>query len=118
MEKFRLFMGCLGNGITVANAAVMEHGDYKTIAHISPAGNLKLYVAPGYIPAPEMEKINRAAQAEAEKFRAAFESLPPLSQYDKILSWMPICKMLENHADRRPLAEKLPDLREWYYQNR
>lgn len=118
MEKFRLFMGCLGNGITVANAAVMEHGDYKTIAHISPAGNLKLYVAPGYIPAPEMEKINRAAQEEAENFRAAFESLPPLEQYGKILDAMPIQKLVESYKDIRPLAEKLPDLRAWYYQNR
>lgn len=118
MEKFILFMGCFGNGVTVANAAVMEHGDYKTVAHISPAGNLKLYVATGYIPAPEMEKINRAAQLQAEKFRAAFESLPPLSQYDKILSWMPIQKLLDNDKDSRPLSEKLPDLREWYYQNR
>lgn len=62
MENFRLFMGRLGNGITVCNAAVMEHG--------------------------------------------------------KILDAMPTQKMLENHADRRPLAEKLPDLRAWYYQNR
>ena len=117
MKKFRLFMGCLGNGITVCNAAVMEHGDYKHIAHISPAGNIRLYVNPGYIPAPEMEKINRAAQAEAEEFRTAFESLPPLEQYGKILDAMPIRKTLENHADRRSLAEKLPDLRAWYYLN-
>lgn len=34
MRKFELFMGCFGNGITVCNKAVMEHGDYKRIAHI------------------------------------------------------------------------------------
>lgn len=37
-EKFELFMGCLGNGITVCNKAVMEHGDYKYIAHIRETG--------------------------------------------------------------------------------
>lgn len=35
MAKFELFMGCLGNGVTVCNKAVTEHGDYKKIAHIS-----------------------------------------------------------------------------------
>lgn len=29
MKKFELFMGCFGNGITVCNKAVQEHGDYK-----------------------------------------------------------------------------------------
>ena len=30
-KKFKLFFGCLGNGITVCNKAVIENGDYKTI---------------------------------------------------------------------------------------
>ena len=29
MKKFELFMGCLGNGITLANKAVEENHDYK-----------------------------------------------------------------------------------------
>lgn len=29
-QKFELFMGCMGNGTTVCNKAVYEHGDYKT----------------------------------------------------------------------------------------
>ena len=44
-KKFDLFMGCLGNGLTVCNKAVMENGDYKMVAHISPAGNIKFYVS-------------------------------------------------------------------------
>ena len=39
--KFELFMGCLGNGITVCNSAVEESGDYKHIAHISDSGKSK-----------------------------------------------------------------------------
>ena len=38
MENFKLWMGCLGNGITVCNSAVEESGDYKHIAHISNNG--------------------------------------------------------------------------------
>ena len=31
MKKFDLFMGCLGNGVTVCNKAVEQHGDYKKV---------------------------------------------------------------------------------------
>lgn len=103
MKKFELFMGCFGNGITVSNKAVMEHGDYKRIAHISNAGNIKLYVSENYIPAEEMKKIKTAAKANKEKFIADFEKLPELNQYFKILSILPY------------MPEKLPELREWYY---
>ena len=37
MRKFELFMGRLGNGVTVCNSAVQEHGDYKMIAQIGRA---------------------------------------------------------------------------------
>lgn len=40
MKKFKLFMGHLGNGITVCNKAVQEHGDYKVIAHIAECGKI------------------------------------------------------------------------------
>ena len=59
--KFELFMGCLGNGITVCNKAVMEHGDYKQIAHISDNGKIKYYVSEGYIPADDMRRIEQTA---------------------------------------------------------
>lgn len=61
MKDFELFIGYLGNGATVCNKAVEENGDYKTIAHISVAGNIKLYVKPSYIPTEEMEKIEEVA---------------------------------------------------------
>lgn len=40
MKKFELFMGCLGNEITVCNKAVEENGDYKIIAHIANCGKI------------------------------------------------------------------------------
>lgn len=73
MRKFELFLGCLGNGTTVCNKAVYENGDYKTIAHISPAGNIKLYVKPDYIPAADMEKIKRVAAADRQKTKSRLE---------------------------------------------
>ena len=37
-QNFKLFLGCLGNGVTVCNSAVMEDGDFKKVAHISGLG--------------------------------------------------------------------------------
>ena len=61
-------MGCLGNGTTVCNKAVLEHGDYKKIAHISYHGVVKLYVPESYIPAEAMQTIKNVAAKAREKF--------------------------------------------------
>lgn len=66
-KKFELFIGYLGNGATVCNSAFMENGDYKQIAHISVAGNIKLYVKEDYIPKDAMEKIKATAQSHREQ---------------------------------------------------
>lgn len=41
--KYDLMYGHLGNGITVSNRLVEEHGDYKTVAHISPERQVTFY---------------------------------------------------------------------------
>lgn len=56
-SKFELFLCCLGNGVTVCNKAVTENNDYKTIAHISNNGIIKLYVSADYIPSEDMKRI-------------------------------------------------------------
>ena len=73
MKNFELFMGCLGNGLTVCNKAVMEHGDYKQIAHISPAGNIKWYVPVSYVPGPELLRIEHTADTMRQSFKQAIE---------------------------------------------
>lgn len=91
-RKFELFMGCLGNGTTVCNKAVMEHGDYKTIAHISPAGNIKLYVNPDYIPPDDMKRIESAAERDRAEFlrRLNLEAAAnPNAAYLKMLEALP-----------------------------
>ena len=61
-------MGCVGNGTTVCNKAVYEHGDYKTIAHISNHGVIKFYVLEDYIPVDAMEKIKKTAERSKVEF--------------------------------------------------
>ena len=112
---FELFMGCLGNGTTVCNKAVMENGDYKKIAHISNGGNIQLFVAESYIPVDAMEKIRAVAHRDMEQFRKSFENLSMYEQYGKILDAAPLQKLLEFTADKRPLEEKLSAMREYYY---
>ena len=94
---------------------MIEHGDYKTIAHISNAGNIKFYVNESYIPESDMEKIKKAAEHNRETFRKNFEMLSDIQQYGKIIDELPIQKFVENHKDNRTLEEKLPELREYYY---
>ena len=113
--KFELFCGCFGNGTTVCNKAVTENGDYKKIAHISEGGNIQLYVADSYIPTAEMEKIKAMANREKAEFEKRFESLPDIEQYGKILDRVQHQKFMEFVRDKRPLAEKLPGMREYFY---
>lgn len=117
MEKFKLFMCCLGNGITVCNKAVTENGDYKQIAHISEAGNIKLYVSENYIPADAMETIKLSAESQKESFKEIFESLSEPKQYEQILDSLPIGKLLEALKLNGTISEKLPGLRKYYYAN-
>lgn len=80
-KKFELFMCCLGNGTTICNKAVYEHGDYKIIAHISDGGNIKLYVAEDYIPPEAMGKIKHEAEMQARIYRDWFERNSLIDQY-------------------------------------
>ena len=114
-KKFELFMCCLGNGTTVCNKAVKGHGDYKTIAHVSDAGNIKFYVSEDYIPETDMQKILRLAEYERKEFRAQFEKMDKYKQYERILDALPAKKFIEFTSDKRPFDERLPELREYYY---
>lgn len=68
MQKFELFMCCMGNGITCCNKAVKEYGDYKTVAHISEHGHIKYYMDEKNIPDDVRKRIEDAAKREKEKF--------------------------------------------------
>lgn len=114
-RNFELFAGYLGNGITICNKTAMENGDYKQVAHISEGGNIRLWVDESYIPTEEMEKIKRMAENQKKEFQKRFESLPDMKQYEIILDNVSCTKFLEYVQDKKPVAEKLPGMREYYY---
>lgn len=68
-RNFKLFLGCLGNGVTVCNSAVMEDGDFKMVAHISNEGKITWYVGEDYPPADALRKHPGLRRAGAGKVR-------------------------------------------------
>lgn len=90
MKKFELFMGCLGNGVTVCNKAVIEHGDYKTIAHIAECGKITWYVDPGkYVPGADLLKIEHRADVQRVNWENWLDSMPLNKQYIILLEKVP-----------------------------
>ena len=63
--SYDIGMGYLGNGLTVWNRAVEEHGDYQTIAHISNEGEIKYYVEG--LPDDVVSRIEQVAEQEKQK---------------------------------------------------
>ncbi len=113
--KFELFMDYRRNGITVYNKKVVENNSYKRIAYISQGGNIKLYVEKFYIPLKNMEIIQKCADDEKKNFQKKFENLPDIEQQRIILNNVLFSKFIEFTKDKRPLTEKLPEMREYYY---
>ncbi len=85
MKKFELFMGCLGNGITVCNKAVEQYGDYKKVCHISEHGKITWYVNIDYVPGNDLLKIEHQADVLYHKFINMFDSWEELKQYQYLL---------------------------------
>jgi len=57
MKLENIGSGHFGNGLVVWNRAVMQHGDYKKIAHISPNREIKYY----------MKRISKEVREHIEK---------------------------------------------------
>jgi len=99
-KKFELFMGCLGNGITVCNKAAYEHGDYKTVAHIGNNGKIKWYVTVDYTPEEDKKRIERAAQEQRERYLAWWNRLSVFQKYEKLLDMIPHSVYMELVKDK------------------
>lgn len=82
MGKFELFLGCLGNGTIACNKAVYENGDFKQVAHISPAGNIKLYVKPDYIPVDDMKTIEKVASNNRKETIKTLDRILDINSWD------------------------------------
>ena len=90
MKKFELFIGCLGNGLTVCNKAVEENGDYKAIAHIAECGKITWYVEPSKIPGDALLRIEHDADAMHVNFEKWLGSMPKTMQYEKLVDMVPL----------------------------
>lgn len=90
MKKYDLMFGHFGNGTTVCNRAQTEHGDYKIIAHISEGGNIKYYDDKGKLPVEVIERIEKSAADNRQKFREEFVKQSKIKQYEIILDTLPM----------------------------
>ena len=115
MKNFKLWMGCLGNGITVCNSAVEEHGDYKHIAHISDNGKIKLYVSESYIPVEDMQRIEQTAADQRKTFLTEWNKQSDIKKYEKLLDMLYLADLTEIIDNRElSLVEKVKRLEEKY----
>lgn len=95
MKQFELFMGHVGNGVTVCDKAVQEYGDYKVIAHIANCGKITWYVNPVvYVPQDAMGKIEKCSENSKQTWEQWLNSMPESQQYEKLLDAVPINIML------------------------
>ena len=115
MKNFKLWMGCLGNGITVCNSAVEESGDYKHIAHISDSGKIKLYVSKSYIPVEDMQKIEQTATEQRKTFLNEWNKQSDIEKYEKLLDMCSLSDFMEiAHNKGITFAEKVKRLETKY----
>lgn len=115
MKNFKLWMGCLGNGITVYNSAAEESGDYKHIAHIGNNGKIKLYVSENYIPVEDMQRIEQAAAEQRKTFLTEWNKHSDVRKYEKLLDMCSHLDFMEiAHNKEITLAEKVKRLEEKY----
>lgn len=125
MADFELFIGYLGNGATVCNKAVQENGDYKTVAHVSNCGNIKLYVQPSYIPDAEMKKIEEVAKRHKTETEARLDKELNGGDYfygrvlDECCNYTPSTMWLEllNNLQDKEHGEKVKLIKEYYMKN-
>ena len=82
-------MGRLGNGVTVCNSAVQEHGDYKMIAHIAECGKIKWYIDPQTVPSGDLERIERTAAEERKNWEKHLSSIGKSRAYGYLLERVP-----------------------------
>ena len=115
MKKFKLWMGCLGNGITICDSAVESNGEYKYIAHIGNSGKIALYVPKSYIPVEDMQRIEQAAVEQRKTFLTEWNKQSDIEKYEKLLDMLYLADLTEIINNRElSLAEKVKRLEAKY----
>jgi len=110
-ERFELFGGRLGNGITVCNKAVMEDGDFKRVCHISSEGEVNWYVPRSYCPAEALETIERWAKEEKDKYDRWFASIGAERRYAIRLERMKPRELVDYLAKQREARKKVEEIK-------
>lgn len=115
-RKFEMFMGCFGNGTVIANKAIMEHGDYKNVCWISPAGNIKWYVDMGYVPDEDRKRIFEAAEQGKRSFMEWFNNLSVEEQYSQMLRVnSPVVMDILSDKNDLPMGQKVEKYKAKYF---
>lgn len=73
MKTSDLFIGCFPGCTVVSDMSRCEDGDYKKLAYVSHAGNIKLFVEEESLPAFVREKIRQISKENRKEFDEAFE---------------------------------------------
>lgn len=122
-HNFELFGGCLGNGTTVCNKAVLENGDYKVIAHISNGGRIKWRIQnpESYVPEKDMQIIKGWSDTAREKFMERWNCFDDLRKYEIMLNEMSYAALLAHPLKEElkactDLAEKVKLLEKIYFE--
>lgn len=113
-KQFELFMGCLGNGITVCNKAKLIYGDYEYVAHISPQGRIAWHVPQDQIPKKEKQRILKAAEDQKEEFKSWWNVLDVWKKYEffeRNLPWKDFREVLTSNMS---VEEKVKVLEQKY----
>ena len=105
MKEVDLMFCCLGNGVTVCDRSRMEHGDYKTVAHIEPCGAVKLYDAT--LPPDALEKIDAHAAAQARNFKHGFIHLGRAAALEMLYDRMTISQFVAYESSKEQTMDQI-----------
>lgn len=115
MYMFKLGLFCYDTGTMVSNTLKTVHGDYEKIAFVTNDGTIHWHMATNAIPADVIATISKIATEYREQFLKQLDTYSVIDQYDIILNRVPFDVSLKYLRDKRPIAEKLEELRGRYY---
>lgn len=104
--KNDLMFGCLGNGITVWDRSRNEGSNYKTVAHISEFGGVRLFKNHG-LSDESIARIHQHARRQAEAFHVHFLNLPYSRQLEYYYNVMTHAQFLERGKSGDKTAQQL-----------
>lgn len=115
MKKFDLFIGFFGNGATVYNKAVAEHGDYKKVAHIAECGKITWCAETGTVPGKDLLRIEHTADAMSSNWEHSLDLLSLRQQYEKLADMIPESAYFYISNSNSDLDGKIKAMKDYIY---